>query len=72
MITFATQAQNLTSGNAAIFTLPIEGFVHANDENDNLIDAEHPACGDRGPAGPGGCCSGPARAPPEGAPGGGV
>jgi len=41
VLAFATQAQNLTSGNAAFYTLPIEGFVHANDEDDNLIDPAH-------------------------------
>ncbi len=41
VLAFATSAQNLTGGNAAFYTLPIEGFVHANDEDDNLIDPAH-------------------------------
>ena len=41
VLSFAAQAQNLTGGDATFTTLPIEGFVHANDEDDNLVDPAH-------------------------------
>lgn len=41
VLSFAAQAQNLTSGDATFTTLPIEGFVQANDEDDNLVDPAH-------------------------------
>ncbi|GLZ52977.1 LCP family protein [Actinomycetospora sp. NBRC 106378] len=37
-LSFAASAQNLTSGDAAFYTLPIEGYVQANDEDDNEVD----------------------------------
>ena len=41
VLSFATQAQNLTGGDATFTTLPIEGFIQANDEDDNLVDPAH-------------------------------
>ncbi len=40
ILAFATQAQNLTGGNATYYTLPIEGFTQANGEDDNLVNPE--------------------------------
>ncbi len=40
ILTFATQAQNLTGGNATYYTLPIEGFTQANGEDDNLVNPD--------------------------------
>ncbi|WP_157647556.1 LCP family protein [Actinomycetospora chiangmaiensis] len=41
VLSFAASASNLTNGDAAFFTLPIEGFVQANDEDDNEVDPAH-------------------------------
>ena len=41
VLSFATQAQNLTGGDATFTTLPIEGYIQANDEDDNLVDPAH-------------------------------
>lgn len=38
ILSFATQASNLTGGDAIFTTLPIHGYVHANGEDDNLVD----------------------------------
>ncbi|NYD38759.1 LCP family protein [Actinomycetospora corticicola] len=41
VLSFAASASNLTSGDAAFYTLPIEGYVQANDEDDNEVDPAH-------------------------------
>jgi LCP family protein required for cell wall assembly len=38
VLSFATQASNLTGGDVTFSTLPIQGFVQAHDEDDNLVD----------------------------------
>lgn len=41
VLSFATQAQNLTSGDATFTTLPIAGFVRSNGEDVNRVDPAH-------------------------------
>ena len=41
VLSFAAQAQNLTGGDATFTTLPIEGYIQANEEDDNVVDPAH-------------------------------
>jgi LCP family protein required for cell wall assembly len=38
VLSFATRASDLTSGDVTFSTLPIQGYVQADDEDDNLVD----------------------------------